>query len=137
MKVTLPLNLLAGGQTGTRQRPQCDAADLGFRHKAHQFDGVQLDYGGTEAAGLQQAANLGGVAFQNASKGRFQDQMLHLFLGGGHFGAGAFDAGLCGFQTAEPRSDRCMGRAFCGLCSRQTGFRRIAPFGQFSRRRSG
>ena len=47
----------------TSLRPKGHAFHLGFRYKTHQFDRVQLNDRGTKRAGLQQAAQLGGVAF--------------------------------------------------------------------------
>ena len=98
---------VARGQPRLRLRAKADAVNLGLGDKAHQFDRIKLDHLRTKRSGLQQAAKLCGVAFQQPFERRGEGQPVNLGLGAGDGGLRSLNAGMCRIQ---PR----LGRAECG-----------------------
>ena len=122
---------VARGQPRLRLRAKADAVNLGLGDKAHQLDRVKLDHLRTKRSGLQQAAKLCGVAFQQPFERRGEGQPVNLGLGAGDGGLRSLNAGMCRIQ---PR----LGRAECGarggnssFGGGQRGLRRKPAFAQF------
>ena len=98
-----------------------------LRHESHKLDGIQLQNGGAEAAGLQKTTQFGGVGLQDAIERGMYDQSGNLFLCQSDRCCGRLNAGERRLQARLRGSDAGTSglRSRCG--AGHAGFRGKAP----------